>query len=796
MNLLEIVVEYAKSGLSIIPTKIDTKQPVIKWKQYQTEIADESILQKWFKNDAAVACICGEVSGNLEVIDIDNHFGDANKIFSEFIALIEGTQSDLIPKLTVETTQNGGYHIIYRCQKAGHNSKLARRWRNKTQDTIIETRGEGGYVLIDPSQGYHVVSGSILTISTISNEEREILHSVARCFDECDETQSASTDQNLGYEAAELPGAAFNERGNVHETLVSHGWTLMSKLNDRELWCRPGKEKGVSATFNFVKDKFYVFSSNAYPFESGRTYSKFAVETILNFDGDFKSAAKDLAKRGFGKFKNGNGSASQMGLGGQNSSNTATKTDKKQQSHDNQNTDGSLFLKYIEMTDTGNAQRFYNLWKGKVKYNHSLGKWFIWNNKYWQQDDTQQIVEFAKKTVKSIKTEALSIADTDRQNKMLKFAISSENSGKIDALLKLAQSIPGIATTSNDMDTNPYYFNLNNGIYDLKTNQLLKHNPDFNISKISNTDFDPEAQCVYWIDSLYTYFNNDVEQVKFIQKICGLTMCGDHLEEIIFFLYGLGKNGKSVFIKVLETIFGDYSQKAPVEMLLLNKNESTIPNDVARLKGARFVVTSELPKGKRLNENRVKDLTGGDKITARFLHKEFFEFRPTHKLWIYGNHKPVIHGNDEGIWRRIMLIPFLYTIPPEEQKPPSVLQAQFEAERNGILKWFIDGWVLYQQEGLKPPETIKRATKEYREEEDVLVDFIDEMCDTSSSSNKVKTKDLHNHYVKWCESNNEPVLLKSKSFNTTIEEKGFKKVESGHGREREFVGIAIKGGMF
>jgi putative DNA primase/helicase len=362
-------------------------------------------------------------------------------------------------------------------------------------------------------------------------------------------------------------------------------------------------------------------------------------------------------------------------------------------------------------------------------------------------------------------------------------------------MLKLAQSIPGIACTANDFDKVNYYFNLKNGTYDLRANKLIEHDPDHLISKISDTNFNPDATCVSWLSALFTYFDDDVEQVKFIQKICGLTLCGEHLEEVVFFLYGLGKNGKSVFIKVLEMIYGDYSQKAPVEMLLLNNNDSSIPNDVARLKGARFVVTSELPKGKRLNENRIKDLSGGDKITARFLHKEFFEFRPSCKIWIYGNHKPMVHGNDEGIWRRIILIPFLVTIPEEDRKPANELQEMFEAEKEGILNWMIEGWKLYQREGLNPPESVKEATQAYREEQDILLDFIRECCDISSTVNRVYAKDLHNAYIKWCDENKETVI-KSKSFYLILEEKGFKRQESSHGNKKEFLGISIKSDLF
>jgi putative DNA primase/helicase len=770
--IIEVVKKYLTTGLSVIPVTPDTKQPVVRWKEYQQrQPLLEEIIEYFKHENIAIALICGRVSGGVETIDIDNHFGNAPEVFNRWKELVTNTDPELLPKLVIESTQSGGYHILYRCERVEGNLKLAKKMKDNTQDTIIETRGEGGYVLVAPSKGYQLLQGKISQINYISTDERELLLAVSRSFNEIVET---SSNKNVEISHTNRPGDDFNERGDVRPILIANRWTMLINVEEKEYWRRPGKDKGVSATFNYIPDKFYVFSSNAYPFEPGKAYDKFSVYTLLAHNGDYKAAVKEL---------------SQLGYGQKNGTHKANGTNRKV------NKDEPMFTGKIALTDIGNAERFYNLYKGKVKYCHIQSKWYIWNNYNWEVDETGQVVELGKIVAKSIKAEAFNENDEEQQNNLWKWARTSQSAGKIEAMLKLAQSTEGIAAKPQDFDQDGWLLNLKNGVYDLKKNQLLKHDPKYMLSKLIDINYNKEAECIFWEDSLLTYFNNDIDQIRFVQKICGLTACGEHLEEVIFFLYGIGKNGKTVFTRVLEMIFQDYAQNALVDMLMVKNNDNTNTNDLARLKGARFVVTTELPRGKRLNENRVKDLTGGNKITARFLHKEYFEFQPTHSLWIVGNHKPHIHGGDEGIWRRIILIPFEVIIPDNERKPQNELMELFEQEKEGILKWIIEGWKLYQKEGLTAPKKIVEATKAYRDDQDILAGFIEDCCDTSSSIAYCKAKELQNKYKEWCEENNE-VPLKSKSFYAALEERGFKRRDSGHGREKEFIGISLKKGLF
>lgn len=297
--------QYAEWGLSVIPTHGDSKAPIINsWKQYQKAIASINDIDKWFSNsNSQIAIVCGEVSNNLECLDFDNHYNDIEKIFENWKQMVIDNMPGLFEKLVIETTQNGGYHVFFKSSKCAGNQKLARRRvEDNSIDTFIETRGEGGYVLVAPSTGYTLVQNDFSNIPLVSNEEREILFAISISYNETD------TDKvyNIAPPNQEKPGDDYNIRGNHQEVLSNEGWVLNHCAGDKEYWKRPGKDsKGISATFNVIPNKFYVFSTNAFPFEDQKTYSRFALFTILKY-GDtskdsFSKATKDLLEMGYGK---------------------------------------------------------------------------------------------------------------------------------------------------------------------------------------------------------------------------------------------------------------------------------------------------------------------------------------------------------------------------------------------------------------------------------------------------------------------------------------------------------------
>ena len=329
--------------------------------------------------------------------------------------------------------------------------------------------------------------------------------------------------------------------------------------------------------------------------------------------------------------------------------------------------------------------------------------------------------------------------------------------------------------------------NCPNGTLDLQTGRLLKHDRADLLTKRIEVKYDSNAECPRWLAFLNRIMDGDQELILFLQRAVGYTLTGGVAEQCLFFMLGTGRNGKSTFIETLLALLGDYGQKAPTEMLMFKGNGGGIPNDLARLPGARLVVAAEVEQGRRLAESTVKDLTGGDTITARFLRQEFFDFTPTHKVWMYGNHKPVIKGTDEGIWRRIHLIPFAVQIPVSEQDPN--LKAKLAEELPGILAWAVRGCLDWQKHGLSVPESVKEATADYRAEMDVVSAFIEECC-TTGQNHYAKWKELYAAYTDWCNVNGERAES-GKRFGNTLTERGYK-ADNGTGNVAIRWGLGLK----
>jgi putative DNA primase/helicase len=425
-------------------------------------------------------------------------------------------------------------------------------------------------------------------------------------------------------------------------------------------------------------------------------------------------------------------------------------------------------------TDMANAERFARLHAYAVFHTPECG-WMIWDGKRWQNDEQGQVMQLAKQTARKIFSE-LEYAQNAQENKLFSWAKRSQSKDRLNAMLSLAQSEPGIPARITDFDADPMLLNCNNGVLNLATGELLPHNPARKHSKITMIDYDTAAQCPQWLAFLCRVMGDDDEMIDFLQRAVGYTLTGDTGEQCLFFTYGTGANGKSVFLEILLQLLAEYGTNARADTFMLKTNGGGIPNDIARLVGMRFVGISETESGQRMAESLVKDMTGGDTVTARFLHKEFFSFRPEFKLWIRGNHKPSIRGTDDGIWRRIHLIPFEVQIPPTE-RDPRLLQ-KLQAEVPGIFRWAVDGAMQWQQGGLRVPEKIHKATREYRTEMDRLADFIAEKCATGPGFSAF-AGNLYKAYTDWCAESGERPMSQT-AFGLALGERGYsKKTVSG-----------------
>lgn len=354
-------------------------------------------------------------------------------------------------------------------------------------------------------------------------------------------------------------------------------------------------------------------------------------------------------------------------------------------------------------------------------------------------------------------------------------------------MVSLAQSESGIPIPPSQMDTSHYLLSCQNGTIELKTGVLKQHDPQDFITKRLFVEYNPQAACPKWIEFLETIFNWNYDLIQFVQRAVGYPLTGDVSEQCFFLLYGTGANGKSVFLKTMTNLLCDYAQTADFETFLAKKNDGGVRNDIARMQGRRFISAIEAESGKRLSENLIKSLTGGDAISARFLFAEFFDFSPIFKLWLAANHKPKINGTDHAIWRRIRLIPFAVTIP--EDKQDRHLEEKLKAELPGILTWAVQGCLAWQRTGLQTPTEVRNATIGYREEMDSIGAFISDCCALLPDA-KVQAGKLYEAYKKWAEENGE-FILKQRDFGMRLSERGLERIESS-GHWRKGIGLREK----
>jgi len=408
----------------------------------------------------------------------------------------------------------------------------------------------------------------------------------------------------------------------------------------------------------------------------------------------------------------------------------------------------------FSLTDSGLAERFAMQHGDAVRYCRPWGKWLAWDGTRWKLDDLGRVDQLAKQTVRSIFREAADEADPDRREELARFALRCESIGKRKAMIELGKSEPPIPILPADLDANLWALNCLNGTVDLRTGKLREHRPDDRITKLAPVEYHVDASAPLWESVLQKVFDGNQTLIGYVHRLFGYATCGEVTEHVLPICHGVGSNGKSTILNaVKETLGEDYAIEAPPDLLMLRHGQH--PTELARLHGRRIVVALETEEGRRLAESLMKQLTGGDTISCRRMREDFWEFQPTHTIFVGCNHKPVIKGTDWGTWRRIALIPFHIIIPESEQDKRLPLKLQEEAP--GILAWLVRGCLAWQAIGLQPPAEVQLATAAYRDAEDVFGAFLTESCILEPDVT-VPAKDLYRAYKKYCESNGEKIL--------------------------------------
>lgn len=749
MNLHAIAEQYVAAGLSVLPITNDKLPftPLLPevngrktWKPFQSTIADQTTLQHWFANGhnvPKVAIICGAVSGGLEMIDVDMKADPDKRVWDDYVQIVEALQANLLEKLVIETTVSGGYHVIYRCEGAiPGNVKLA---RSATGECLLETRGEGGYFVCAPSQGYELTQGSFSAIPIITEAEREILISAAISLNRHVHRNDAEAErekkaQFAGKEAVqhrgESPFDEYNRRGDALALLRSHGWTEVFHRDGAVYLRRPGKDRGISASYGHIRNEngapyLYCFSTSTV-FDAQKIYLPYAVYAVLERGGDFKSAAKTLLTQGYGKLKSQY--KEQYSPKVQEHVIPLAGTESERSNQDGETIPPSpsanaafddFISRCLEREDEGDAELFALLAQDRYVYDASASVWYEFET-HWREDRTNQIVCVVPAILSDeygVLLERL-MKKTDDMREEYTREVSSNNqedAKKLAAKVKAAESrqkyiksritklhtfpwvrrVLGFAAArlgifGDKWDSVPHLLGVQNGVIDLKTGELRPANPTDYIRKVAPTPyFDVETPCPRWSKFFEEIFQRwahgqtpttaelkeTTEIQDFLWKTLGYSLLGEQREHIYPILWGEeGRNGKDTLLETLGFVLGSnlassVAKDVVVQSRGLSKGQAA--PELYDLWGKRLVWVSETNESDKLNAAQLKLLSGGGAISCRPLYGNQITFQQTHLLMLITNHKPLAPSDDQALWERIALIEFRnrFVDEPDPAKP-------------------------------------------------------------------------------------------------------------------------------
>ena len=440
------------------------------------------------------------------------------------------------------------------------------------------------------------------------------------------------------------------------------------------------------------------------------------------------------------------------------------------------------------LTDAGNAELFAALYGHILRFDHARNRWLIWEEHRWAPDSDGEVRRLAKKAARVRYRTALDIEDLDLRGKTASSAVRSESRQRLDACLALARSEHPIADSGMTWDPDPYLLGVANGVVDLRTGMIRSGHPDDRLTMQVPVQYDVKAECPRWQQFLRQVFQRDGELIGFVQRALGYSLTGSVREQVLFLCYGTGSNGKSVFLDMLRNVLGDYAMNIPFTVLELQQRPS-LTNDLASMAGRRLVTSSETNESTRLNEARIKALTGGDPITARFLYSESFTYEPVAKFWLAVNHLPRVRDDSYGFWRRVRVLPFNEQFTGDDADKG--LPFKLLEELPGILNWGVQGALNWRLVGLAPPSAVMTATQAYRKDNDELDGFVADCCVVADGV-RAEPGHLFSEYQRWSKEQGilERHRLGSRSFGTRIRER-FGDSVSSNGK-RYFLGIGLK----
>lgn len=783
MTILDAALALHDAGCAVLPAAADgSKRPAVDWKRWQTRRPDRRETLAMVGATPGIGVVCGTVSGSLEMLEAE---GAAATLLPEVTAAMDdhglGDVWRTITTGYTEASPAGGLHWLFRTPGPAHgNRKLARRPDpDGGVQVLFETRGEGGWVVVAPSAGtthptgraWQLVAGSPADIPTISCEDRDAIYAVLGLFDRMPVANGpgfvggASTDAR-----GDRPGDEFNATASWADILDD--WTAVRTMGKGYAWRRPGKNVGISATTGQAADgvdRLYVFTTST-ELPSEVPLSKFGAYTHLHHGGNFAAAASELRRQGYGAPANPGMTLTEMVEA------PVIKPAVAPQTHNMPADETPDPPSFIERTEDAQALALVTTCGHLIRHNITSGRWHTFLTGVWvEQSATGGMVrEYARGLARHL---------PDGDNGATPWRKAMLSDAGVRHVLSMASTDPRIVAEATDFDTDPHLIGSGPTVTDLRTGQQRPAKPSDMISRRAGVVPSSEGADLWqtFLDQIL-----DPDTARFLQRLFGLSLYGAVLEHVLIFLFGTGANGKTTFMDALRHAAGQLAVSLPAETLMIRKHEAH-STELAPLSGARLAVFNELPAGMRFDEARVKMLTGGDQVNARWLYGQPFSFTPSHTLWIVGNDKPATSSGGEAFWRRVRLVGFHRTIPAERRDPN--LPEKLRAAAPAILQWGIDGWADYQTNGLAEPASVVADTAEYRAENDTVGRFLDECCQVSGNESlKVETRKVRAAYTAWCTDEGlQPVT--ATAFGLALRRAGVDQARS-HGR-KFYTGLSL-----
>ncbi len=708
----EAALNYVREGISVVRIIPRLKRVYRNWTEYQRRIPTESEINEWFRRPYfQLGVVCGTVSNGLFALDFDGNNWQAH------LQMLAERFPEILDTRTVRTG-SGRVHFWCRCsnlqniiERLNGHGKIERVFEGEGHEAI-ELRLDRCIMLAPPSthpNGNPYTFEEPTTLIMEFTEDR-VWEMVEFLREGQPERQTREKEQG---ESPELTDERQTRLANFYVRIALRQVEGGVSRNEKgfQLGCNL-RDLGLDIE---QARAFMELYQNGVP-ERDHTYT---IDEAIN---SLESAYEDERKEpwipdGFFGIPTGNLSEEQI----------------------------QKLLDY-NLTDAGNAESFLERHGDRFVFVPERKKWFMWDGVRWMEEEHEARAEMVY-TARVRFNLATRIEAEDRQKAFRKYCKSSENMGKVKSSLEAAEMWKRKSILL--FDAEPHILCNENGVVNLHNGEFRRSTHNDWLSKSTGVHYDPEAGCPRWLQFLNEIFLNDEELISFMQRMVGYTLTGDVSESKLPVLLGGGANGKSTFLEAIQSILGEYGQTASAS-LLKEKKQDDIPNDVARLCGARFCKIIEMKENITMNSERVKSLTGGDKVSARFLHQEWFEFEPHFKIWLAVNKKPIIKDTSTAIWRRICLIPFNAYFPDELQDKHLI--DLLREEKSGILNWAIQGCLDWQRDGMRVPEKVRAGVESWRLSSDQFSRFVSECCQVASDA-EVELDCLYDAYTDWWEEN-------------------------------------------